>query len=592
MSSKDKEIRTFHTTLRVDDAQAVVLEASAFLLSSTKRKLFVDMQSHGTSKEQNRALKTRYILDYGISGRHFNGMWNELKALIDSNMSNKKNHIEDLKKKIASTKKTIAKIKKQRISPKNKTIEKFKKQKLNRREKIRNLKIKLCNQERKLKGWQQDLKDKKVRVTFGTNKLFKAQYYLEENKFKDHKDWRKAWNHARNNQFYLLGSHDESWGNSNCQMTENSDGTFDVELTIPLALVKEYGKKLYFKNVSFGYGCEALSAAVTANEERKAIPVKNKEERKEKGHSITYRFRKDDKGRWMLYAMLDIPNPDIVSRHYKYGVIGVDINQDHWAIVETDRFGNPIKFGSIPCVTYGKSSDQSIAIIGEASKELNEWAIATKKPIVLENLDFKKKKRQLAEYSPEKARQLSSFAYSAILRIIQSRAYQFGIETFKVNPAFTSIIGRLKFADRYNLSVHQGAALAIGRRKMGFSERPPKSALIQFKAGTDIHGTFPSPARIDWKHEWCWWKSAARELQSAVARQYRKQKKAIRQSQAKSQSGNIRPRDGVDQVGCDEKTHRGSRDEIPERRRHNCSDADSDSLPNESGLLLTFVNKK
>jgi len=38
-----------------------------------------------------------------------------------------------------------------------------------------------------------------------------------------------------------------------------------------------------------------------------------------------------------------------------------------FASFETDRFGNPISKLSIPCNTYGISSDQAKAIIGDAA---------------------------------------------------------------------------------------------------------------------------------------------------------------------------------------------------------------------------------
>lgn len=40
-----------------------------------------------------------------------------------------------------------------------------------------------------------------------------------------------------------------------------------------------------------------------------------------------------------------------------------------------------------------------------------------------------------------------------------------------VNPAYSSVIGRHKFARRYGISGHLAAALVIARRAQGFSER-------------------------------------------------------------------------------------------------------------------------
>ena len=60
------------------------------------------------------------------------------------------------------------------------------------------------------------------------------------------------------------------------------------------------------------------------------------------------------------------------------GVIGIDINEDHLAVTETDRFGNPIEYDSVPCVTYGKSAKQRSAIIGDAVRKVMAFAVEKK----------------------------------------------------------------------------------------------------------------------------------------------------------------------------------------------------------------------
>jgi hypothetical protein len=73
---------------------------------------------------------------------------------------------------------------------------------------------------------------------------------------------------------------------------------------------------------------------------------------------------------------------------------------------------------------------------------------------------------------PAYARMLSAFAYAAVQQLIQARASDAGIEVRFVDPAFTSVIGRHKFAARYGLSGHQSAACVIARQADRFSERP------------------------------------------------------------------------------------------------------------------------
>jgi len=50
-----------------------------------------------------------------------------------------------------------------------------------------------------------------------------------------------------------------------------------------------------------------------------------------------------------------------------------------------------------------------------------------------------------------------------------------GIQVFKVNPAYTSIIGKSKYAPLYNIDKGTAGAYVIARRGLGFKERLPKN---------------------------------------------------------------------------------------------------------------------
>ena len=69
---------------------------------------------------------------------------------------------------------------------------------------------------------------------------------------------------------------------------------------------------------------------------------------------------------------------------------------------------------------------------------------------------------------------LSSFSYGKIKAYLLSRGHREGVEIHQVNPAFSSVIGQVKFMERYGLSVHQAAALVLARRLLGCSERIPR----------------------------------------------------------------------------------------------------------------------
>ena len=293
-----------------------------------------------------------------------------------------------------------------------------------------------------------------------------------------------------------------------------------LRLRMPGCLAKQYGKHVIIEGVRFAYGHEQALAALQSNAEY----ARHRRQHGEKaaratnlGQAISYRFKRDARG-WRVFAttgMMDIPVVTDRSR----GVIGVDLNAGHLAIAETDASGNCINAFSVPLVTYGRSTRQAEAIIGDAVASVVRYARTAGKPIVIEKLDFRQKKAALEGESRRYSRMLSSFSYGRIKAYFLSRGYRQGVEVHQVNPAFSSVAGRVKFMERYGLSVHQAAALVLARRLPGCSERIPR--LWVAPMGNGVHVAFTVPARKRVKHVWTYWGAISRQLRPALAAQHR-----------------------------------------------------------------------
>ena len=148
-----------------------------------------------------------------------------------------------------------------------------------------------------------------------------------------------------------------------------------------------------------------------------------------------------------------------------------------------------------------------------------EHARQAGKPVVIERLDFKRKKAQLEGESRGYSRMLSSFSYGKIKAYFISRGYRQGVG-YQVNPAYSSVIGRVKFMERYGLTVHQAAALALARRLLGCSERIPRRRVCP--AGNGVQVAFSVPARKRVKHVWTHWGAILGQLRPALAAQRRR----------------------------------------------------------------------
>ncbi len=463
---------TYQTRLQLNENQEEVLQSCAYLLSKVERSLYAKVANGESSSA---SCKNSFLKIYGITARQFNACRVSLEGKISACKSGQEQAIASLKQQIATLEKNIKCLEK-------KTSKQFVLHQKKRRKE---------NLSHRLSCLEEDRKQGRVRLCFGSKKLFLAQFYLEKNGFASHQEWKEQWEAKRNSEFFVLGSKDETAGNQTCTASIRN-GSLCLRLRLPTALQEKWGKYLEIENVAFAYGHEAILASLNHPE----------------GQALSYRFKKDRKG-WRVFVSTALKKVASVSEEQR-GVIGIDLNTDH--IGETDRFGNPVKRKTFSWVSYGRSKNQLKALTGDLCKSLIERAKETKKPIVIEKLDFQKKKAVLTEKGNSKwARLLSSFAYGLFFVFLMARAYKHGITVHQVNPAFTSIMGRINYATRYGLSVHLAAALCIARRYQQFSEAPcsPEGKIPDGKGG---HVTFVLPERNRTKHVWHFWGQVKKKL--------------------------------------------------------------------------------
>jgi len=368
--------------------------------------------------------------------------------------------------------------------------------------------------EHRLAQKQKDQEQGKVRLCFGSKKLFHAQFHLKESGYRSHEEWKRAFQEKRDSGFILVGSKDESTGNQSCQAMLGGNGAISLHIRLPNPLVQGNKKHITVSCVPFSYGQEEICEALKSCMQRNAMQRGQDPSFCYYGQALTYRFKKDE---------------SVCTRKEK-GVIGIDINADHLAVTETDAHGNPIRTQSIPLHTYGKSKAQAEALIGDVAKQITAHAERAQKSIVVEELDFSRKKKELADnYNPSYARMLSSFSYRKITTMIRSRSHRFGVEVLSVHPAYTSLIGKTKYAIRYGLTIHTAAALCIARRGLGFLEKQPRQ-LGHIPTGKGDYVTLTQPVRNRVEHSKSFWKALSQELKAGHGVRSQTTKKSIRQT--------------------------------------------------------------
>ena len=475
------------------------MSAYAELYGQVQRKLFAQVAAGRPAV----SLKSEYLKRYGIPARMFNAVRVSLEGKVASVQEQQKLQLDSLGRRIVQAESQITD-----------AVQR------GRRDQVHQKRRRLANLRYRLAGLQDDIGAGRVRLCFGSKKLWRRQRNLVENGYSSHEEWLRDWREARSGEFFVLGSRDETAGCQLCVASVADDGALTLRLRMPDCLAPQHGKHLTIEGVRFAYGHEQVLSALDGNSQY----ARYRREHGEKaaratslGQAISYRFKRDGKG-WRVFVttqMMDVP----MVTDQRCGAIGVDLNADHLAVCETDASGNYVTTFSVPLDTYGKTRHQAEAIIGDAVANVVAYACEVGKPIVIERLDFRQKKAALEGETRRYSRMLSSFSYGKVKAYFLSRGYREGVEVRQVNPAFSSVIGRVKFMERYGLSAHQAAALVLARRLLSCSERIPCSRVCP--AGNGVHVAFTVPARKRVKHVWTYWGAVSGQLRPALAAQHR-----------------------------------------------------------------------
>ena len=289
-----------------------LLSAYADLYCRIERKLFAQV-SAGRSAPW---LKQEYLQRYGIPARMFNAARVSLEGKISSVKEVMDLRRDELERRIVRAQGQI-----DQAGDGDSPAWLHRK-----RRRLGNLKA-------KLEGLESDLEYGRISLCFGSRKLWRKQHHLTANGYSSHDAWLREWQTARSDEFFVLGSKDETAGCQLCVATVADDGSLTLRLRLPDALAGEEGKYLVIPCVRFKYGHEQVLAALGSNAEYAAFRRKHGEKAARQsglGQAISYRFKRDAKG-WRVFVttrMVDVP----VETDRRSGAIGVDLNADHLAV--------------------------------------------------------------------------------------------------------------------------------------------------------------------------------------------------------------------------------------------------------------------
>jgi IS605 OrfB family transposase len=179
-----------------------------------------------------------------------------------------------------------------------------------------------------------------------------------------------------------------------------------------------------------------------------------------------------------LYAFISIEEKLPPIRIKKdNGIIGIDINAYpfHIALAITDKDGNLKGYQNISLhQLLDTNSNKRQYLEWQIAHQIVEIAKKENKAISMENLE-KLPKGKKGDGFAKLRRKLQKWVYKRLLNKIEITARRNGIEVRKVNPAYTSVIGKLKYAPQYNIDKDIAGAYVIARRGLGYKEKLPKN---------------------------------------------------------------------------------------------------------------------
>ena len=405
-----------------------------------------DMQSGMSESEIEKSYQSRFNIQWAWAdsiATEVKQTYSQLTTALKLNSSRIQTQI---KKKIVKAKtifKSLSKVKNPTGEQRNKAL---------------GLKSKLLKIESLKKQLYKLKTSNRLHICFGSKKLFNAQYHLAENGYKNHDEWLADWRKKRGGRFFCVGK-STLGGGTMIKIFHIEGDNFKAVVTLPRLMHSEHSKKLEIPFVVTECCRRRKSSLLYAIEQKKPITVQV--------------FRREHKeNNWYIHLTTYVQSVPITTS-FNNGCIGVDFNAESidWAYILSD--GNIKNKGRLPFKWQGFSSGQRQAMMRDVVAKLCDIAFARQCPIAIESLDFSQKKASMSEASKAYNSMLSNLSTSMFKEALISRCNRYGIGLHLINPAFTSVIGMIKFMPRYGLNSGSAAGMCIARRAMNMSERPP-----------------------------------------------------------------------------------------------------------------------
>jgi IS605 OrfB family transposase len=304
-------------------------------------------------------------------------------------------------------------------------------------------------------------------ITVGGKRLWRNRNHLDASEMTE-QQWRNEWDAAR---LFLTADGESGKAGGNESIRVDADGRLRIKT--PAALVARFGSHVVIgEPIGFTHRGGEWADRVAA---WRAVR-----------YDITFDPARD---RWYLHASWKTaPEPAPALDELRHGrVLGVDLNDGHLAGCVLDGSGNPIGAPvSFAMPTAGlRASRRDGRVRAVITAVLDHAQQHNCAAIVVENLDFTDARATGRETLGRGARgkrlrrTIAGIPTRRFRDRLISMAARRGIAVIGVDPAYTSKWGRQHWckplqqqtSDPAAVTIHHGAAAAIGRRGLGLAIR-------------------------------------------------------------------------------------------------------------------------
>jgi len=421
--------------------------------NSVQRSAYAMLRSPAPLSRQEFTNKMRSRdLAHELNVRYIRDALEQAEWLIDGQKELLNYHIASKKSQLAKIQYFLPDIKK-----------KYKKQQYKQKEQDILHKIDQLNFQKKTNTFPQAI--------FGSKKLFDRLKKIDHNKeLEKHSKLLEEFRFQRQNGLYSKGEKDKK-GNANLRIVKGSD---IKKIDLKKHPILQHDLDSYYLEVKVPFTKENNGKTYTTSYRiygklyRKDIAKFDWSKFENISYSVRILRKQQKQGNEKFEIHVSVYRP-VAELQYdlKNGGIGVDLNSDHTAMAHVAADGNLLKRHSIPHdkLLYA-SAHKRDHLVHEIAHQVVDEAERYRKGIVIENLKF----HQFLATGRQHNRVLSNFSHKKLLEAMKRLAVRRGVPILHINPAFTSITGKLKYQAHYQSTIHEAAAFVIGRKGLGIKK--------------------------------------------------------------------------------------------------------------------------